>query len=139
MRMMKKLILLCSFAGVANAQMPSPEDIMKDNDKNSDGSITKEEAAATPLSQFFDEIDSNKDGKIVLAELQAMRPPRLTPTGTRRDQPACDNDGIVVVASYSNASSAVSNSGVVRAATIVEMTRLPATAPCRALKCIDIR
>lgn len=71
---MKKLIpaALLIISGTAFAQMPSPDEIMKENDKNNDGVITKEEAAASPLGGFFDMIDANHDGKITKEELQNM-------------------------------------------------------------------
>lgn len=64
-------------SGLAVAQMPSPEEIMKENDKNKDGVITKAEAEAggTPLAQFFDQLDADKDGKITMAELKAFGGP----------------------------------------------------------------
>lgn len=71
---MKKLIpavLLIASAG-AYAQMPSPEQMMKENDKNNDGVITKEEAKGSMLEMFFDAMDGNRDGKITTDELKAM-------------------------------------------------------------------
>jgi Ca2+-binding EF-hand superfamily protein len=75
---MNKYLLasLCLFASFAvQAQMPPPEEIMKDNDANKDGKITREEAAATPLANFFDLLDSNKDGVITMEELKNPGPP----------------------------------------------------------------
>lgn len=75
---MKKLIpaIVLIACGAAYAQAPpSPAQILKENDKNNDGAITKEEAKGSMLEQFFDGIDSNKDGKITTAELQNMKPP----------------------------------------------------------------
>ncbi len=67
---------LCLFASFAvQAQMPPPEEIMKDNDANMDGKITREEAAKTPLANFFDLLDTNKDGVITLQELKNAKPP----------------------------------------------------------------
>lgn len=44
-------------------------------DKNADGSISRDEAAAHPrLSQNFDRIDANKDGMLSQDELRAARP-----------------------------------------------------------------
>jgi len=58
----------------ASAQdIPSPEQIIADNDKNKDGGIDKAEWAASPAPiPFPEEFDANHDGKISLAELQAM-------------------------------------------------------------------
>ena len=43
-------------------------------DKNGDGSISREEAAAHPrLSESFDSIDTNKDGMLSADELRAAR------------------------------------------------------------------
>lgn len=44
-------------------------------DKNGDGNISRDEAAASPrLSQNFDRIDTNKDGLLSPEELRAARP-----------------------------------------------------------------
>ena len=53
--------------------IPSPEQIIADNDKNGDKAMDKAEWAASPAPiPFPEEFDTNKDGKIDLAELQAM-------------------------------------------------------------------
>jgi Ca2+-binding EF-hand superfamily protein len=59
-------------AGAASAQMPAPADIIKSWDKNGDGAVDKEEwtAAGRPADRF-DAVDTNKDGKITAAELEA--------------------------------------------------------------------
>lgn len=49
--------------------------ILKENDKNNDGAISREAAKGSMPEHFFDGIDSNKDGKITTAELQNMKPP----------------------------------------------------------------
>jgi Ca2+-binding EF-hand superfamily protein len=77
---MKKLIVTLSLlvsAGAFAQAPPPPEEIMKQNDKNKDGVITKAEAeaAGTPLAQFFDQLDTNKDGKLTMEELKAMAGP----------------------------------------------------------------
>ena len=60
-------------AGVANAQAPAPADIVKAMDKDADGAISKEEwAAAGRPAERFDTVDANKDGKISVAELEAV-------------------------------------------------------------------
>ena len=71
---MKRLIpaILLIASASAYAQMPSPEQILKDNDKNIDGVITKEEAAGSELEMFFDMVDGNHDGKITMDELKAI-------------------------------------------------------------------
>lgn len=42
-------------------------------DKNGDGMLSREEAAAgmPRIAEHFDEIDTNKDGKLTVAEIQA--------------------------------------------------------------------
>lgn len=71
---MKKLIpaILLIASASAYAQMPSPEQMLKENDKNNDGAITKEEAKGSMLEMFFDNLDGNHDGKITMDELKAM-------------------------------------------------------------------
>ncbi len=74
---MKRLmvgVLMLAASGAALAQMPTPEQIMEENDLDKNGEITKAEAekAATPLLGFFDMLDADKDGKITLAEVKAM-------------------------------------------------------------------
>lgn len=53
-------------------QMPSPEEFMKSNDKNSDGKVEKSELTG-PAANFFDRMDENKDGGITLEEVKASR------------------------------------------------------------------
>lgn len=55
--------------------MPDNETIMANNDGNGDGEITRAEAdeAGLPLSQNWDMFDTNSDGKVVVAELDAVR------------------------------------------------------------------
>lgn len=48
---------------------PAPLDF-KSLDKNNDGSLSKDELKATPLSDKFDAIDANKDGKIDAKEFE---------------------------------------------------------------------
>jgi hypothetical protein len=67
--------VMFSIHGLAAAQgIPPPEQIMAENDEDKNGEITREEAesSGTPLAQFFDQFDSNKDGKITMAELKAF-------------------------------------------------------------------
>lgn len=59
-------------AGAAQAQMPSPADIVKNWDKNGDGAVDKAEwTAAGRPAERFDAVDANKDGKVTVAELEA--------------------------------------------------------------------
>lgn len=65
--------------GIANAQPASSSASAKSSpmaraDKNADGFISREEAAGHPmLEKHFDMIDTDKDGKLSQAELQAAR------------------------------------------------------------------
>jgi Ca2+-binding EF-hand superfamily protein len=63
---------LLATAGHALAQMPAPADIIKQWDKDGDGSVSKAEwvAAGRPAAGF-DAIDADKSGKITVAELEA--------------------------------------------------------------------
>src|SRR5262249_15074183 len=54
-------------------QMPTFDAFLKMADKNGDGVISREEAAKTPLKDFFDSIDANKDGKITRDEWDGIR------------------------------------------------------------------
>lgn len=59
--------------GAVAQDIPTPEQIIADNDKNGDKAIDKAEWAASPAPfPFPDEFDTNHDGKIDLMELQAM-------------------------------------------------------------------
>ena len=59
-------------AGAALAQMPAPADLVKQWDKDGDGTVSKDEwTAAGRQADRFDLIDANKDGKITAAELEA--------------------------------------------------------------------
>lgn len=63
---------LLAGAGAAWAQMPAPADIIKNWDKNGDGSVDRAEwAAAGRPAERFDAVDADKDGKITAAELEA--------------------------------------------------------------------
>lgn len=75
---MRKLIVfataaaILAVAGAASAQMPAPADMIKNWDKNGDGGVTKDEwAAAGRPAERFDIVDTDKDGKITAAELEA--------------------------------------------------------------------
>ena len=85
---MKKLmpVFLLIASASAYAQMPSPEQILKENDKNNDGVITKEEAKGSELDMFFDMVDGNHDGKITMDELKAI-PPNGGPGGPPSGSP----------------------------------------------------
>ena len=74
---MRKIVLaavatgLLAAAGVASAQTPAPENMVKHWDKDGDGAVSKAEwiAAGRPAERF-DKVDANKDGKITVAELK---------------------------------------------------------------------
>jgi Ca2+-binding EF-hand superfamily protein len=60
-------------AGAAQAQMPAPADIVKNMDRDRDGAISKDEwTAAGRPAERFDAVDANKDGKVSVAELEAV-------------------------------------------------------------------
>lgn len=64
--------LILAGASGAMAQ-PSPSEIITNDDKNGDKAIDKAEWAASPAPiPFPDQADTNKDGKIDQAELEAM-------------------------------------------------------------------
>jgi hypothetical protein len=67
-------LLLLAFAAPALAQdIPTPEQIVADNDKNGDKAVDKAEWAASPAPiPFPEEFDANKDGKVDVAEITAM-------------------------------------------------------------------
>ena len=48
-----------------------PAAIFKDRDKNSDGKLTSDEVAGTPMADRFSEIDKDKDSAITLDEFRA--------------------------------------------------------------------
>ena len=54
-------------------QMPTFDALLKMADKNGDGVISREEAANTPLKDFFDNADMNKDGKLTRDEWEGIR------------------------------------------------------------------
>ena len=61
----------------AGHAFPSPEQVMKDLDKNKDGVLSEEEFLASPHlknkemgKEIFKRIDANHDGKITLQELK---------------------------------------------------------------------
>lgn len=63
---------LLAITGTASAQMPTPADMIKNWDKDGDGSVSKDEwVAAGRPAERFDIVDANKDGKITAAELEA--------------------------------------------------------------------
>ena len=63
---------LAAMAAPAFAQLPAPADIVKQWDRDGDGAVTKEEwTAAGRPAERFDAVDTNKDGKISVAELEA--------------------------------------------------------------------
>ncbi len=66
-----------SFAADPAPATPAPGTLperMKSADANGDGLLDKEEAKAFPrLAKRFDQIDTDKDGKLSPAELEAVR------------------------------------------------------------------
>ncbi len=65
-------VCLATMAAVATAA--APEQRFEKLDTNSDGRLSREEAAAYPeLAKQFAKIDANKDGFISLDELTAKR------------------------------------------------------------------
>jgi hypothetical protein len=67
-------LVLLAFAAPALAQdIPTPEQIVAENDKNGDKAVDKAEWAASPAPiPFPDEFDANKDDKVDVAEITAM-------------------------------------------------------------------
>ena len=67
-------LLLLAFAAPALAHdIPTPEQIVADNDMNGDKAVDKAEWAASPAPiPFPEEFDANKDGKVDVAEITAM-------------------------------------------------------------------
>ena len=63
---------LLAGAGMASAQAPDPATIVKNWDKNGDGSVSKDEwVAAGRPAERFDAVDANHDGKVTAEELAA--------------------------------------------------------------------
>ncbi len=73
---MRPFLLAAAFAlaaaGVAQAQMPAPADLIKRWDTDGDGAVSKAEwtAAGRPAERFA-MVDANKDGKVTAAEMEA--------------------------------------------------------------------
>jgi len=72
---MRTLLLaaaLAALAGSAAAQLPTPAELIARWDKNGDGAVDKAEwVAAGRQADRFAPVDTNKDGKITAAELEA--------------------------------------------------------------------
>ena len=72
---MRTLIIaaaLAAMAAPAFAQLPAPADIVKQWDKDGDGAVSKEEwTAAGRPAERFDAVDTDKNGKVTAAELEA--------------------------------------------------------------------
>jgi Ca2+-binding EF-hand superfamily protein len=76
-------LVLGMLAVVAYAQSPPPAadggsknavEFIKGLDKDEDGVLSMEEVAETPLKADFDDIDTDKDGKLTASELEAFTP-----------------------------------------------------------------
>lgn len=55
-------------AGIASAQMPSPAEMVKQLDKNGDGTLSKDEVSGLPFPVDFEKADANKDSKLTAQE-----------------------------------------------------------------------
>ncbi len=68
------LPVLLALAAPALAQdIPTPEQVVSENDKNGDKAVDRAEWAASPAPiPFPEEFDANKDGKVDVAEITAM-------------------------------------------------------------------
>ncbi len=73
-RIATALAALAFLAAPALAQdIPTPEQVVAENDKNGDKAVDKAEWAASPAPiPFPEEFDANKDGKVDVAEITAM-------------------------------------------------------------------
>jgi hypothetical protein len=79
------IVTLLGISTAAVAQQPpaggaggpptgSTQDYIKSLDKDGDGKLSKDEVAGTPMAADFDEIDTNKDGKLVAKEMEDFLP-----------------------------------------------------------------
>jgi Ca2+-binding EF-hand superfamily protein len=66
--------------GGGGRQQPSPEDFVKQNDKDKDGKVAKSEMTG-PAANFFDRMDSDKDGFVTVEEVKAARERRAQSSG----------------------------------------------------------
>jgi hypothetical protein len=72
-----------ALAAGPSGPMPDPATAVREMDANKDGGVSKQEWVDTDhRAEAFDAIDSNKDGKLTVAEITAARA-RMTPTRTR--------------------------------------------------------
>lgn len=71
---MKRILIAAAFALLTmpvHAQ-PSAESIIADNDRNGDKGLSKEEWSPQAPIGYPEDADTNKDGRIDTAELQAL-------------------------------------------------------------------
>lgn len=68
---------------------PSPEEIIKQSDKNEDGQISMDEADRM-LKRDFKRLDSNKDGQLSLEELKAVKKNARSQQGRQGQRPSTE-------------------------------------------------
>ena len=71
-----------SSAASGTSAEKSPEAAFKDLDKNSDGSISREEAKGSPRERDFDKLDKDNDGKLSRDEHGAAQNPSAAGSAT---------------------------------------------------------
>jgi len=72
-RTLATLMLLAIAAPALAQDIPTPEQVVSENDKNGDMAVDRAEWAASPAPiPFPEEFDANKDSKVDVAEITAM-------------------------------------------------------------------